>query len=60
MKTIDDSIHLAQAMVSIGEHVGRKTIALITDMDRPLGNAIGNSLEICEVCQTLKDMARLT
>ena len=54
MKTIDDSIHLAQAMVSIGEHVGRKTIALITDMDRPLGNAIGNSLEICEVCQTLK------
>ncbi len=41
-------------MVSIGEHVGRKTIALITDMDRPLGNAIGNSLEICEVCETLK------
>jgi pyrimidine-nucleoside phosphorylase len=32
----------------------RKTIALITDMDRPLGNAIGNSLEICEVCETLK------
>ncbi len=53
MKTVEDSIRLAQAMVSIGEHVGRKTIALITDMDRPLGNAIGNSLEICEVCQTL-------
>lgn len=53
MKTVDDSIRLAQAMVAIGEHVGRKTIALITDMDRPLGNAIGNSLEIMEVCQTL-------
>ena len=54
MKTVDDSIRLAQAMVAIGEHVGRKTIALITDMDRPLGNAIGNSLEIREVCETLK------
>lgn len=54
MKTVDDSIKLAQAMVAIGEHVGRKTIALITDMDRPLGNAIGNSLEITEVCDTLK------
>lgn len=54
MKTVDDSIKLAQAMVAIGEHVGRKTIALITDMDRPLGNAIGNSLEIMEVCDTLK------
>lgn len=54
MKTLDDSIKLAEAMVSIGEHVGRKTIALITDMDRPLGFAIGNSLEISEVCDTLR------
>lgn len=54
MKTVDDSIKLAQAMVSIGENVGRKTIALITDMDQPLGMAIGNSLEIAEVCQTLR------
>lgn len=54
MKTVDDSIQLAQAMVSIGEHVGRRVVALITDMNRPLGNAIGNSLEICEVCDTLK------
>jgi pyrimidine-nucleoside phosphorylase len=54
MKTEEDSIRLAQAMVDIGEHVGRHTIALITDMDRPLGNAIGNSLEMCEVCETLK------
>ena len=54
MKTVEDSIRLAEAMVSIGEHVGRRTVALITDMSRPLGNAIGNSLEICEVCDTLK------
>jgi len=54
MKTVEDSLKLAQAMVAIGEHVGRKTIALITNMDRPLGMAIGNSLEIAEVCQTLK------
>jgi pyrimidine-nucleoside phosphorylase len=54
MKTVDDSIRLAQAMVAIGERVGRKTIALITDMDRPLGSAIGNAVEISEVCQTLK------
>ncbi len=54
MKTVDDAIELAKTMVSIGENVGRKTIALITDMDRPLGYAIGNSLEIKEVCKTLK------
>ena len=54
MKTFDDSIRLAEAMVSIGEHVGRRTVALITDMDRPLGDAIGNSLEVCEACETLK------
>lgn len=54
MKTVDDSVKLAQAMVSIGEKAGRKTVALITDMDEPLGLAIGNSLEIAEVCQTLK------
>ncbi len=54
MKTIDASIELAQEMVSIGEHVGRKTVALITDMDRPLGNAIGNSLEVIESVNTLK------
>lgn len=54
MKTIDESIELAETMVKIGESVGRKVIALITDMDRPLGKAIGNSLEIIEVCDTLK------
>lgn len=54
MKTPADAIKLAQAMVEIGENVGRKTIALITDMDRPLGKAIGNSLEVIEACDTLK------
>lgn len=54
MKTLEDSIRLAQAMVQIGEHNGRRTIALITDMDVPLGHAIGNSLEVIEAVQTLK------
>lgn len=54
MKTTDEAIELAKAMVVIGEKVGRKTIALITDMDRPLGKSIGNALEMKEVCDTLK------
>ncbi len=53
MKTVEEAINLARCMVSIGEKVGRRTIALITDMDRPLGRSIGNSLEIIEVCDTL-------
>lgn len=54
MKTLDDSIKLAKAMVDIGENVNRHTIALITNMDIPLGNAIGNSLEVIEAVETLK------
>lgn len=54
MKTLEDSIELAQAMVKIGENAGRKTAALITDMDIPLGNYIGNSLEVIESVETLK------
>ncbi|WP_317367238.1 pyrimidine-nucleoside phosphorylase [uncultured Tyzzerella sp.] len=53
MKNLDDSISLAQKMVTIGENCGRKMVALITDMDIPLGNNIGNSLEIVEVIDTL-------
>ena len=53
MKTLEDSIRLAEAMVSIGEHNGRRTAALITDMDTPLGHNIGNSLEVIEAVQTL-------
>lgn len=53
MKTLDDSIALAQAMVKIGENLGRRTMALVTDMDVPLGNAIGNSLEVAEAVDVL-------
>ena len=53
MKTMEDSIALAQEMVSIGEKNGRKTCALITNMDIPLGHAIGNSLEVAEAVETL-------
>lgn len=53
MKTLEDSIALASEMVKIGENAGRKTMALITDMDTPLGAAIGNSLEVAEAVATL-------
>lgn len=54
MKTVDDSIALAKEMVTIGENAGKSTVALITDMDIPLGNNIGNSLEVMEAVATLK------
>jgi pyrimidine-nucleoside phosphorylase len=54
MKTYDDAKALAQTMVSIGESLGRRTVALITNMDVPLGCAIGNSLEVIEAVNTLK------
>lgn len=54
MKSLDDAITLAQAMVEIGENVGRHTAALITDMDIPLGHAIGNAMEVAEAVDTLR------
>ena len=54
MKTEEDSIRLARTMVEIGEAAGKKTIALVTDMDRPLGRAVGNALEVAEACETLR------
>lgn len=54
MKTLEDSIALAQAMVAIGEHNGRRTAALVTDMDTPLGFAVGNSMEVAEAVETLQ------
>ncbi len=54
MKTTEDSIALAQLMVDIGRRAGKKMLALITDMDRPLGNAIGNTLEVIESVDVLK------
>ena len=55
MNTVEDSLALAQEMVSIGESAGKKTAALITNMDIPLGNNIGNSLEVIEAVETLKN-----
>ena len=55
MNRVEDSLALAQEMVSIGESAGRKTAALITNMDIPLGNNIGNSLEVIEAVETLKN-----
>lgn len=53
MKTTEDAVLLAQKMVAIGEQSGKKTIALVTDMDIPLGNTIGNSLEVIEAVDVL-------
>ncbi len=53
-KTVEDSHNLAKTMVEIGKSAGKKMLALITDMDIPLGNAIGNSLEVIEAIDTLK------
>lgn len=54
MKSLDDSRELAEAMVRIGNNVGRKTMAIISDMSQPLGFAIGNALEVKEAIDTLK------
>ncbi len=54
MKTLDDSFELAKAMVDIGNGMNRETIGMITDMDEPLGFAVGNSLEVIEAIETLK------
>lgn len=54
MKTLDDSFALAKEMVDIGNGMNRETIAMITDMDEPLGFAVGNSLEVIEAIETLK------
>lgn len=53
-KTLEESKRLAKLMVDIGKKAGKKTIALITDMNRPLGNAIGNFLEVKEAVRVLK------
>ena len=57
MKTLDDSRELAKALVGIGKGVGMNCMAIISDMNQPLGNAIGNALEIKESIDLLKGQA---
>lgn len=61
MKNTDDAQKLAELMVNVGKNAGKKCRAVITDMNEPLGNAVGNSLEVIEVCEILsgKEKGRL-
>ena len=58
MKTVEEARELAQTMVDLGKAVGRKTVAVITDMSQPLGRAIGNRLEILEAIDILQGKGR--
>jgi pyrimidine-nucleoside phosphorylase len=53
MKTLDDARKLSKVMVSIGENMGKKVVAFITDMGQPLGHTVGNRLEVVEALETL-------
>lgn len=55
MENIDDAIKLASLMVEIGNNAGRRTVAAITEMGQPLGMAVGNSIEVIEAIETLKN-----
>jgi pyrimidine-nucleoside phosphorylase len=57
MKTIDDARVLAEAMIELGARSARKVVCMLTDMDQPLGRAVGNALEIHEAVATLKGEA---
>ena len=54
MKTIEDARELAQSMLELGRHAGREVACMLTDMDQPLGQAVGNALEIRETIATLR------
>lgn len=54
MKSLDEATALARAMVEIGQRAGKRMCAMVTDMDRPLGNTVGNSLEVIEAIETLQ------
>ena len=53
MKTLEDARELAQMMLELGKHAGREVACVLTDMDQPLGHAVGNALEIRETIATL-------
>jgi len=55
MKQMESSVTLAEVLVETGERMGKRTVALITDMDQPLGNAIGNALEVEECIGVMRD-----
>ena len=54
METLDEARQLANLMVDIGKLAGREVVALLSDMNQPLGNAVGNSLEVLEAIETLR------
>jgi pyrimidine-nucleoside phosphorylase len=54
MKTLDDARHLAESMLALGEQAGRQVVCLLTDMDQPLGAAVGNALEVIEARATVR------
>jgi thymidine phosphorylase len=54
MRTLDDARALAEMMRALGEHAGREVVCLLTDMDQPLGAAVGNALEIREALATVR------
>ncbi|RPJ29196.1 MAG: thymidine phosphorylase, partial [Chloroflexi bacterium] len=55
METLEEARQLANLMVDIGQLAGREVVALLSDMNQPLGNAVGNSLEVVEAIETLQD-----
>ncbi len=58
MKTLEDAVKLSETMVALGNEVGRKTIAVITNMTQPVGRAIGNRLEVLEAIEIMQGKGR--
>ncbi len=54
MKTLDDARRLAEMMLALGQHADRDVVCLLTDMDQPLGAAVGNALEVREALATVR------